>query len=188
MNIQNKLESIKECLIKIKNDNLQQVNLNIKESTNAKKRVDILKEGRNLFLKFFELGIVANQENISSLKEISTDQIRNLIKDVSNLIVDDKDWIFFYLSAYLDFCVDFYEFDSIGKDVLEIRSGYQFMTDLFRECNENIDSVFKKFYAEIGQDFDKKLIDSKEYGTLEINKEETLTQNIPKNHRWWFWS
>lgn len=184
MSIQNILELLRQSLAKIKNDNLNQINLNIKISSNSRIRVDILKEGNNLFRQFFNLGIAATDQNISDLKNYQND---DLIKDVSNLIVDDKDWILFYLSAYVDFCVDFYEFDSIGKEVLEIRSGYQFMIDLFKECNENIDDVLKTFHQEIGQDFDKKLLASKECDSLDVNQNE-IPRSVPKNHCWWFWN
>ncbi|RNA11686.1 hypothetical protein BpHYR1_012505 [Brachionus plicatilis] len=187
MNIQSILVPIRQRLLKIKNDNLHQININIKESTNSKTRIDILKEGTDLFKQFLNLGIVANKENVNCLKSVQNGDLKNLVKDVSNLIVDDKDWLLYYLSAYLDFCVDFYEYDSIGKEVLEIRSGYQFMIDLFKGCNENIDLEFQKFSYEIGEDFDKKLLGSKEYGTLKVI-EKDMPRDIPTNHCWWFWN
>ncbi|CAF0763210.1 unnamed protein product [Brachionus calyciflorus] len=184
MELKNSIIQVKNSLIKIKYDNLHQISSGIEEDLLKKNRVDILKRGQKLFNEFYQLGIEARKENLENFKDVQVSELKTLIKEVVQLIVDDKDWILAFICCYLDFSLEFSEFESVGKDVLEIRSGYQFIFDLFKECDD-IEPALKTLNDEIRNDFDKKLKCSKECETLVIDKND-IPNNIPKSHSWWF--
>ena len=129
----------------------------------------MVKNGKQLFHQFFKVGCEANKENITSFGNINNCEYKIVIKNIADIIVDIKDWLYAYLLCFTGFGiqVDQHEFDE--KCVCEIRSGIQFMLDLFMDTSEMVDLAFKSFNDdELIDDIDNKIKCARDCGEFKV--------------------
>ena len=164
--------------------------LNIEPSedflTNFRQTDKSMKIGADLFKKFFQVGIEAQKEKINRFQNnnIST-EVKILVNETITLILDLKDWIKEFLIFYpiIEFRYD--EFESLGEDKCEVRSGFEFMLDLFMNLNEQSEVFFKSLEPDIKPDFDYKIEHAKKCIEFTVEPED-ISEFVPKSHVWWF--
>ena len=108
---------------------------------------ELVNVGSDLFQEFFKVGLLASIENIKSFKDLTKndEELSKLVKDVATLIADDENWIYRFLSGYPYFRIHIDEYEYIDDDVCQVRSGVQFMLDLFKGVDTNADMVIDTF-------------------------------------------
>lgn len=149
-------------------------------------RQESLRDCVNLFsINFFKIGLQASKENISSFQKIEKQELRRLIETCAQLIEELSETIYDILSIYKDsHLVDFDE--SIeGTWVCPVRSGVQFMFDLFRGCYESLDRAFAEIEDDVCKEYDSFIQLSIEHDTFDLKKHEIPT-GVPESHYWWF--
>ncbi len=145
----------------------------------------LIEMGGDLFEKFCELGCEANKNGIESFCNVTEPELKSIIKELADLIVDTKPWLHHFLTAYPHLFIHFDEGEFVGVDNCECRSGFQFLLDLFRGYDSNLDITLQYLDQEARESFDDILNLAKEYTEFQVTKED-IPEGLPKHHNWWF--
>ena len=179
------LKSVRSHLTDMKNSHLAKKEANEPE-VGYDFRMELLNNGISLFKQFFELGCEANIENINSFKNIANnDYLKTLVSEIASLIVENEVWLNRFLSCYPYLVIQIEEYEYIDEDECQIRSGVQFMLDLFKGVDDNADIILNTFNEDLVTDFDARIKLAKELTSFNVKKED-VPCSIPQNHTWWF--
>ena len=153
----------------------------------SKAEAELLETGNDLFTQFFNVGCQANKENLTSFRNSNqTQNLEPLVSNAGQLIVDTENWLHRFLCNYPDFRIHIDEHESIDKDVCIVRSGLQFMLDLFKGTNTTkLDDTLRYIEEEAVSDFDAKIKLGKEHTRFTV-READVPDHVPKTHVWWF--
>ena len=162
-------------------------NLILIKNKGPDRNIDILGHGQKLFDNFCLVGCQATRAKINKFKDAnSNDVIISLSKETVQLISDNKDWLLLYLCDYTDTIIvdpDYF----LKQDQLVVRSGVQFMFDLFsgidlpnQTPSTSVDSIFDYLKFQTIESIDTNIKNSKE-NYFNVKKSE-----IPASHHWWF--
>jgi hypothetical protein len=154
------------------------------------RNIDFLEDGQKLFDNFCLVGCQATREKINKFKDANSNDIKSLSKETVQLISDNKDWLLLYLCDYTDTIIvdpDYF----LKRDQLVVRSGIQFMFDLFsgidipnQRPTTSVDSIFDYLKFQTIEDIDTNIKNSKE-NYFNIKKSE-IPEGVPASHHWWF--
>ena len=148
----------------------------------------MINSGKELFNHFYKVGYEAFKVHITTFKNITENNNEDeaLIKNVIDQIVEIENWLYNFLMAYPDFCIQIDEHEFNEKDVCEVRSDIQFMLDLFMGTSERVDLTFKNPNDDdLIDDFDTKIKNARQCGEFTMSSLKIPTF-IPKFHTWWF--
>ncbi|CAF0772206.1 unnamed protein product [Brachionus calyciflorus] len=171
-------------------NNIKENHLNIKCSYDDDIETILIRKknlgdvGSDLFEKFCELGCEATKLKLTSFKSVEDEEIKFLVEKISTLLVEIYPWLNNYLPNYPFMFIYIDEYESVGIDACEVRSGFQFMLDLFKGINPKLDDILQKLDEAATEDFDKKIKFGKEWNKFEVEKED-IPEFIPKHHIWW---
>ena len=183
------IESLKKVTQQLQT--IKQDHVNTEERDNAFERkldlpIHLLNPGIKLFTEFVELGREALALEINSFKQICReDDVNTEIHIIADLIVDLEDWIYHFFSSFTDHRIEYDEYWYHHEDACTVRSGFQFMLDLFSGIgNEKLDGTFKLLQNDLQPWFDERMELSKKLSNFKNNK--PVAEFIPKSHVWWF--
>ena len=146
----------------------------------------MVKNGKQLFYEFFNVGCEANKENITSFGNINNCEYQIEIMNIADKIVNIENWLYAYLLCFPGFGIQVEEHEFDEKCVCEIRSGIQFMLDLFIDTSESVNLALKSFNDdELIDDIDSKIKYARDCGEFKVSCQE-IPMLIPKSHVWWF--
>lgn len=150
---------------------------------------ELLEVGYGLFVGFFEMGCAASVQKINSFKQIqivNNNELKPLVRNIQGLIFDTEEWLHRFLGNYPDFVIRIDEHETIDKGVCQVRSGLQFMLDLFKGTGgEKLDESLKFIEDDILEYFDVKIKSAKEHVKFLVT-EDDIPDSLPKSHVWWF--
>ena len=184
-------DSLKKLLAKLEDTKIILLKRRIPDHDTKYDFQILIKNGKQLFYQFFEVGCEAIKVNITSFGIITNNsEYQVVIMNIADRIADIKDYLYDYLDCYSDVCVQIYEsqheFDE--KTVCEIRSGIQFMLDLFMGTSESVYLAFKNFNDdELIDDIDCSINYARDCGEFKVPCQE-ISILIPKSHAWWFFN
>ncbi len=169
---------------------ISSLNLIKNKGSVGNRNISLLGDGQKLFDNFCLVGCQATRENINKFKDTNSSDIKSLSKETAQFISDNKDWLLLYLCDYTDTIIvdcDYF----LKRDQLVIRSGIQFMFDLFsgidipnQRSTTSVDSIFDYLKFQTIESIDRNIKISKE-NFFNIKKEE-IPEGIPSSHHWWF--
>lgn len=148
---------------------------------------EMINTGNDLFTQFFGVGILAAQLGISSFSNLnaaSQADLKALSIENAKLITETENWIYRYMSVYPDIVMVLDEYETIENESCVVRSGAQFMFDLFKGLNTQLDDMLSAFKKETVCDIDSKINMAKKLNKFKLRLEE-IPSNIPNNHLWW---
>ena len=161
------------------------------DSSDAKKKneMELKSTGLDLFENFFEIGCEASKQNIKSFKNLNQIELNEeqklSIKKACELIADTENWLYRFLLFYPGSCIQVDEYEIYDKDICQIRSGMQFMFDLFKGVDEKMDKTLDYFIEEeLLNDIDSKIKIAKEFNRIRV-KSVDKPNTIPASHDWW---
>lgn len=146
----------------------------------------LFENGICLFQKFCKAGCQATRDHINQFNEYNSSDIQTLASQAAQLIADNKYWILVFLCEYTDTIIIDPQYFEI-EDQLTVRSGIQFMFDLF--CGIEISSGI---YTNIDEIFDylkPQIIDSIDENNklaTQVDYYLEIPFGIPVTHHWWF--
>ena len=141
---------------------------------------------QDIFHQFFRLGCVANEQKFESFKNSNNSKINSLVQNIVQLIWEHDKWLYFSVSDYPPEYLQTDEPELIDNRQFEVRSGVQFMFNLFHGIDENLDIFLEDFKLNIFPEFDIRIQIVKGYGIKHQFSDDEWTSKIPKHHTWWF--
>ena len=142
--------------------------------------------GQKVFRQFFHIGCVANELKLRSFKNLNNRQINELVQNIVQMILENDRWLADYLGDYPLTRINIDDYQLISNGVFEVRSGLQFMIDLFLGLDDKLDLILNDHNIGLTPDFDRpiQLIKNEFNIKYQIKKNE-WTDKIPKHHTWW---
>jgi hypothetical protein len=176
------LKSIQDRLIQLKNKCIVE-DYSTLESTMDTVNV-LLDFGWDLYCEFFDLAKLYFEHGLSR-DELQNGKYSALIKSIASLIIDNEPLLHRIISSYADFRIGMDEYKPVLEMDLDLRSGAQFMYDLFTGISEETDAVLNRIKEDLFENFDNKLEIVSSHEGFSVKKEE-IPEWIPKDHVWWF--
>jgi len=183
MALSERLTAVISRLVVIKSQHLNKQKSTISSSSISNAESELVEVGSDLFEQFFHLGCQASRENLKSLRNLKN--MDSLVANASKLIVENEKWLNRFLCSYPGFSIHFDEHDFIGKDVCIVRSGFQFLLDLFKDSNEEVNDTLKFLEDESVAEFDHRIRLAKECTEFKVRTED-VPDLVPRTHFWWF--
>ncbi len=183
MALSERLTAVISRLVVIKSQHLNKQKSTISSSSISNAESELVEVGSDLFEQFFHLGCQASRENLKSLRNLKN--MDSLVANASKLIVENEKWLNRFLCCYPGFSIHFDEHDFIGKDVCIVRSGFQFLLDLFKDSNEEVNDTLKFLEDESVAEFDHRIRLAKECTAFKVRTED-VPDLVPRTHFWWF--
>lgn len=150
-------------------------------------KIQLVNRGEKVFKQFFLVGCQAIAENVTSFKDLTCEPLAGLVQDTGRLIVDVQTWLLDFLGNYPYLKIHIDEYEEIDNDAMEVRSGFQFMLDLFKGVDaKNLDVALDNLMKEIVDFFDSRIRLAKELIEVHTNLNGEMHSHIPKSHTWWF--
>jgi hypothetical protein len=137
--------------------------------------------GEQLFKQFFQLGCQACRDQVFFFKDLNDPEV----KASGQLIVEIENWLYSFLSSYPHSKIIIDEHESLENDALEVRSGFQFMLDMYKGVDEQLDSTLATLRDDLTGEFDGQIRLAQQHIEKRIVKDEWYT-SIPQSHTWWF--
>ncbi len=186
MLLANKLREVAEMLKNIKMNHMEVKPTNDNLRLMLNQASEVLDLGSNLFEKFCEAGCEAAKQEINSFKNLKNqEEIKSIVNEIADLIVDTEFWLHRFLFAYPGLFINIDDGEFVSIDQCEVRSGFQFMLDLFKDLNSNLDCALENLEKRSRDKFDSTLDLAKKYTEFRVNAED-VPECIPAHHKWWF--
>jgi len=149
-------------------------------------REEQLELGRDVFDKFFALGLVpaTRAELYMLFTNKSLDQ--DLIKDVVAKLIRHQSWLEVFVSVYNDTRIEF-DYSVPARQVCSTRSGVQYLLELFDNLDPSLNEVLKSLRVRCEEDggIDEQLKYWIENGYRMLDKQD-IPSGVPAIHWWWY--
>ena len=120
--------------------------------TNESRSQDLCREKSCWFHQFFRLGCKANEQNMtSSFKSLSStsSKFNKQVQNIVQLLIEHNDWLFHFVSDYPLEHLQIDEPKIINNLQFQMRSGLQFIVDLFNGIDDKLDKILSSYELEI---------------------------------------
>lgn len=177
------LKEIESKLLSIKANNLEK-RFPSELFDMLKARDEHRRIGSKLFYDFYKLGCQAFSSGISSFKE-DNQLLHQHATIVGQLIVDTKLFLYRYLFIFPNFVTIIDEYCCVEVQQCQLRSGIQFMFDLFIDIgNESLDLTIKRMKHRHLYYIDGKINFAKMMNKFRVSKDDI--PSLPDSHTWWY--
>jgi hypothetical protein len=152
------------------------------ESRECYQTTRLINQGCDLFVDFYDLGSLCSFYQVDRNHILESKELLDLYSTIGVLLVRNKDWINGFVKTYAEYMQS--ESRLEDNNDLQIRSGLQFMYDLFYDLNQQIDSALDNLKLDAFTSVDKAIQRLRSQSkTLQDDRGQHLP--IPSTHHWW---
>lgn len=163
-------------------EDLIKILLNIKHNRDNFKedKLNSLNHFRQLSLKFYDIGIADEGRYVREPLEDIEQDVNFKFKEIAELITEQSNWLKKNIRYFARFRINFLS-DISDCDILEIRSGLEFLCVDFKNIQADFDVVIKNIKRILLEEFDEILQVWMKSG-IGYRKN---SDKIPGSHWWW---